>query len=350
MWIGRFQKGLQMTTMQSEQIKIDSIIIGARARKDFGDIEELAKSISDIGLLQPILVTPFEDGMLLLDGHRRILAFQKLGRETIPVVMFDPLGTQERPHNITKNLQAEHDANVVRKDFTPSEKVWMAEKVKHWIETTERPEKDKQDAQENQLKNQGVKFTPNDEATLQEKSLPKGKKTRDVIADSVGMSFLTLEKAKAIVEDAKQNPENTDLVEKMDQTGKVDPVYKELQNRKNGNLPPGKSAGIDNLPEGNKIVSLIVKMPDGRQKKMGSISNEWWQNKNVLQWIIEGVGLGVDEKDIIIHREGNIVKIFDSTNVEGLRQGVRYLVDRYSFQGSLMDVIEKEQDHENLPG
>ena len=83
-------------------------------------------------------------------------------------------------------------------------------------------------------------------------------------------------------------------------------------------------------------------MPDGRQKKMGSISNEWFQNRNVLNWIVENVGLGTDEKDIIIHREGNVVEVFDSTDIERLKQGIKYLNGRYSFEGSLIDVLEKE--------
>lgn len=331
--------------IQSEQIEIDSIIIGARARKDFGDIDELAKSISELGLLQPILCTRIEGDTLLLDGHRRILACQKLGIKTIQAVRFNSYNPAEESHDISKNLQAEHDANMIRKDFTPSEAVWLSDKIKNWIETNKRLEKSNETELKDERGNLLRKEYPQTEllSELQQKKKDSDyERTRDTVAKSVGMSYKTLEKAKAVVESAAENPENADLVAKMDETGKVDPVYKELQAREKG-----INGKIEAVP--GKVVSLIVKMPDGRQKKMGSISNEWFQNKNVLHWIIENVGLGIDEKDIVIHREGNIVKIFDSTNIERLRQGVRYLVDKYSFQGSLMDVIGKEKDHDNLP-
>ena len=40
----------------SEKIPIDSVIITNRIRKDFGDINSLAESISTVGLLQPIVI------------------------------------------------------------------------------------------------------------------------------------------------------------------------------------------------------------------------------------------------------------------------------------------------------
>lgn len=38
------------------ELPIDSIIISDRTRKDFGDIDSLAESISTVGLLQPIVI------------------------------------------------------------------------------------------------------------------------------------------------------------------------------------------------------------------------------------------------------------------------------------------------------
>jgi ParB-like nuclease domain len=66
----------------TETWPIDAIIVGGRFRRDFGDIEGLAASIADLGLLQPIVISP--DGRLLA-GHRRLLAYRLLGRTEIPV-------------------------------------------------------------------------------------------------------------------------------------------------------------------------------------------------------------------------------------------------------------------------
>jgi ParB family transcriptional regulator, chromosome partitioning protein len=61
---------------------ISSIQVGKRHRRDLGDIEWLAGSIEDIGLLHPITVS--EDGVLLA-GRRRLAACKKLGWKNIPV-------------------------------------------------------------------------------------------------------------------------------------------------------------------------------------------------------------------------------------------------------------------------
>jgi ParB family chromosome partitioning protein len=66
-----------MTTMPIAAIKI-----GKRVRKDMGDIQALAESIEDIGLLNPITV---DERGCLLAGARRFTAFKRLGRKRIPV-------------------------------------------------------------------------------------------------------------------------------------------------------------------------------------------------------------------------------------------------------------------------
>jgi len=74
-------------------VEISKITIGPRCRKDLGDIQALAKSISEIGLLHPIVVTPqFE----LIAGRRRLEAMKLLGREKIPVTILQKNETTER--------------------------------------------------------------------------------------------------------------------------------------------------------------------------------------------------------------------------------------------------------------
>jgi ParB-like nuclease domain len=67
-------------------MEISAIKIGQRHRQDMGDIEGLAQSIAEIGLLHPIVVTP--SGKLIA-GARRIQAFRKLGRSAIPATVID---------------------------------------------------------------------------------------------------------------------------------------------------------------------------------------------------------------------------------------------------------------------
>ena len=91
-------------------VRIEQIITEGRFRKDFGDIPALAKSIEEIGLLQPIGI---DSGYRLVFGERRLRAFLRLGRAAIPA----------RFVNLESLLKGEYAENELRKDFTPSERV-----------------------------------------------------------------------------------------------------------------------------------------------------------------------------------------------------------------------------------
>jgi ParB family chromosome partitioning protein len=83
---------------------IDTIKIGARHRKDLGDIAALAESICDVGLLHPPVITP--DGRLIA-GARRIAACKLLGWEKIPVTIID----------LDRLVRGEFAENAHRKDL-----------------------------------------------------------------------------------------------------------------------------------------------------------------------------------------------------------------------------------------
>jgi hypothetical protein len=108
-------------------------------------------------------------------------------------------------------LMAEHDENVVRKDFTPSEKVASAEAIGEG----ERAEAKKRQGRAGRDRS----------GKLPERS--KGE-TRDKVATKVGMSGRTLEKATAVVDAARKDPALQPLVEEMDRTGKVNGVYQKI--------------------------------------------------------------------------------------------------------------------------
>jgi ParB/RepB/Spo0J family partition protein len=86
----------------------DSIKIGKRHRRDMGDIDALAKSISEIGLLHPIVVTKDKT---LVAGERRLAACKQLGWTDVRVTVVD----------LDKITRGEFAENAIRKDFVPSE-------------------------------------------------------------------------------------------------------------------------------------------------------------------------------------------------------------------------------------
>lgn len=190
---------------------ISEVKIGRRFRKDMGDIGALMASIAEVGLLQPIAVKA--DGVLLA-GVRRLEACKRLGWDDIPAFVV------RTADDALRALYAERDENTCRKDFAPSEAVAIAAD----IEPLER-----EAARERRTANlpgQTENFT----------TWQKGR-ALDNVAAAVGMSRPTLVKAREVVQAAEQEPEKYgDLVERMDDTGKVSPVYQEMKERKNGAL------------------------------------------------------------------------------------------------------------------
>lgn len=94
---------------------IDQIKINGRARTDTGDIESLARSMRKLGQLQPIGVDA--DGVLVFGG-RRLMAAQSLGWVEIEARVID-----------CDALQAEHDENEIRKQFTVTERLAIAQRI-----------------------------------------------------------------------------------------------------------------------------------------------------------------------------------------------------------------------------
>lgn len=71
-------------------IKLEEIVVGEyeqRASYEDVDIENIAASIKRIGLIYPIVVSEEGGKFSLVEGHRRFLAYKKLGKTHIPCVI-----------------------------------------------------------------------------------------------------------------------------------------------------------------------------------------------------------------------------------------------------------------------
>ena len=104
---------------KSSELEIERITPNPnQPRTSFSEekIDELARSIEKDGLLQPIIVRPFEGGYQIVAGERRYHACKKLGMETIPakIVSADELQAQE--YALVENLQ--------RDNLNPIEEAW----------------------------------------------------------------------------------------------------------------------------------------------------------------------------------------------------------------------------------
>lgn len=95
-----------------EQIDPSAIVKGWRARQDYGDIDELAKSIERDGQLQPVLVRPAKDDpnkYTIIAGLRRVRACKRLGQSVAAIVV--------HPQDEIQALDIQLAENVARKNF-----------------------------------------------------------------------------------------------------------------------------------------------------------------------------------------------------------------------------------------
>lgn len=93
--------------------KIDRPAEGTRLEIAPEEIAELAQSIEERGLLQPILITPRDGRFEIIAGERRFLAHEKLGREKIQAKVVDADDEAIAIDRATENLQ--------RRDLSPFE-------------------------------------------------------------------------------------------------------------------------------------------------------------------------------------------------------------------------------------
>ena len=105
--------------IQQAIVPLDKIWWNTRFREELGDIETLAESMKEKGVIQSITVTPdFE----LVHGERRVTAARLAGLTEIPALI--------RPHTDTIDArEVELMENLLRKDFTWSERCKLTAEI-----------------------------------------------------------------------------------------------------------------------------------------------------------------------------------------------------------------------------
>lgn len=100
---------------------VDAITVGDRHRHDLGDLDDLAASLREVGLLEPISITPTG---VLVTGRRRLEALKRLGERTTPVWITQGISTR------LQELLAEQHENLHRKELTPTEQAGLWAELK----------------------------------------------------------------------------------------------------------------------------------------------------------------------------------------------------------------------------
>jgi N6-adenosine-specific RNA methylase IME4 len=174
------------------------ILVGKRFRTEYGDLDDLARSIDDRGgLLSRIAITP--DGKLIA-GERRLKAWPRTKTfkdYPIPVHVMTP----------DSIIAGEWDENAKRKDFSPTEQVAILREIERQLGKLAK-----------------ARMTAGTEAAPEERG-----RARDLAARAAGGKRRTIEKAAAVVDAAEAEPEKYGKLQSdMDRTGKVDGPFKRL--------------------------------------------------------------------------------------------------------------------------
>jgi DNA modification methylase len=103
--------------MEVLELNPDSIVVPLRARKQLGDIEELANSIKEVGQIHAIRVTvaPDSGAHVLVAGERRLRACQKLGIKVQAIIREKTSESELKEIELRENLD--------RQDMSWQEKV-----------------------------------------------------------------------------------------------------------------------------------------------------------------------------------------------------------------------------------
>ena len=197
-------------------IGIDEIDTFGRIREDYGDIEQLAQSIQEIGLEHPIVITPKKK---LVAGGRRIKAFELLGSDVIPCVVLD----------IDDLFNAEVHENSQRKNFTTKETAVIIERIEE-SRKLGRPKKG---------------------SNLE---LFSGVKTNQLVGKITGQSPAQVAKVKEIIKEAQNSKRAAKYLEDIDKGKKSIATVHKLVTIKKRNLPKTQA------PEG-KTDLLVIDPP-----------------------------------------------------------------------------------------
>jgi len=103
------------------------IEVGERERKDFGEVDDLASTIKENGLICPLAVKRLPEASdskyLLVAGGRRFAACLSAGIGEVPIRIY-PESLDEHQLAVIENIE-----NIYRKDFTVEESLSSAKKI-----------------------------------------------------------------------------------------------------------------------------------------------------------------------------------------------------------------------------
>ena len=213
--------------VQTMSLPVVNIMVGERIRKENGAIDELADSIRERGLINPITVMELTSGgYQLIAGLRRLEAVKLLGTTEIRATVLSPMEADEA-------LMTEIAENEQRKEFTLAERLEYADRIRV-VEKEKAKERMGYKAQRE--RDQGTGDCP---------YLEKGE-SRDIVAQKAGFSSSRQMRRAAVV--ASKSPELLDKIDAGEEsiygaykiaTGQEKPAFTPDASLENAPVVPG---------------------------------------------------------------------------------------------------------------
>lgn len=176
----------------AEWFPLYDITVGERSRQSLRNIDSLARSMDERGLLSPVYVRRTSDGYVLICGGRRLEAARRLGWEGLPVLVAeDDIDEKEA-------LLAEGDENTEREPFTVAEAVEHRRRIRE-VESRSARERQREAGEQH---GRGIASSKLDEPIADEPK-PHESTTRHRTAKATGYGASTLDKADQIIEAAE---------------------------------------------------------------------------------------------------------------------------------------------------
>jgi ParB-like chromosome segregation protein Spo0J len=267
------------------ELTYSEIKVGDRFRRDIGDLGPLKASIQKIGQLHPVIIS--EDHQLIA-GYRRLQACKELGRLVEVKVV-----------NIGDWLQAEHDENEERKNFTVSERVAILKAIEERVG-------DRQGQRTDQLPKHVTE-------------VPVGEDTRVYAARKAGLgSFLTAQRAEAIVNNGA--PELVEAVDKGEIS--IRPAYAI------SDLPKTEQAAV--VKQGKKAVTKKAnEIERTRERTKGKKKEETFAERRArMMKASAGPIIGVKKADVDPDFKGTDAEFIEKYGFVHVRTAAQIEIDR----------------------
>ena len=286
--------------LNGEELNVNEIIIKDRKRQaDDEKVDEIIKSVKEIGLLNPISVNKTDEGYVLIAGLHRLTAYKRLGYNRIQAVIVNM-------DDIHSEL-AEIDENLVRAELHYLDRAEMLKRRQEIYEKLypdfAKSEKVKKNLKQfNSTENETVSFS--DKGSNNE-SLNGEKKDENFVSDTAKKTGLSERTVQQDLQLAKNLDKGVKEKIKKNKISKGDALKiarekkeKQAELLKNiADTPKAKPA--DNSTIGQNILSL--KIGDLIEKfnsltqvvRINSIDehtiNIWTENPEILKDIIAGI-------------------------------------------------------------